>query len=151
MPHTVIVNILLCLPGTVFIEVRGETLARYGYVLGANGHVVEVSLIGQECHSVSRQVLSLRGSAMQLAKVNWDSSRRILKLTRASVVQAVSEDVHDLGDARFPVTAFTIVTSMEPWSRVSIEGFVGVLGEVEPSDGKQVGRWVRDITLANVQ
>ena len=40
---------------------------------------------------------------------------------------------------------------MAPWSRVSIEGFVGTLGEVEPSDGKQVGRLVRDIILANVQ
>ena len=68
--HTVIGRVLLCLPGTVSIEVRGEILARYGYVLRAKGHVVEVSVIGRECHSVSQQVLLLRGSAMRLVKVN---------------------------------------------------------------------------------
>ena len=91
--YTVIgIVLLLCLPATFSIEVRGETLPRYGYVLGAKGHVVEVSLIGQECHSVSQQVFSLRGSAMQLAKRSWDFSWRILKHTRATFVQAVSED-----------------------------------------------------------
>ena len=34
---------------------------------------------------------------------------------------------------------------------MSIEGFVGALGKVEPADVKQLGRWVRDITVANVQ
>ena len=109
MSHTVIGRVLLCLPGTVRIEVRGETLARYGYVLGAKGHVVEVSVIGRECHSVFRQVLLLRGSAMRLAKFNSHPIQRISKHTRATVVEVVSEDVHDLGDASFPFTAFTSV------------------------------------------
>ena len=105
---------------------------------------MEVSLVGDMCNPASRDVIPLKGCAVHLLKVKRDSKNRTLQYTKSTLVLAAPEDIRELGD-------ITAVPGLQLWSRCSIDGYVSSEGDVEAADGKHHGRWMREITAANVQ
>ena len=108
-------------------------------------------MFGDKCIPVSREVLLLKGCVAGMWKLKWSATNRNLQYTKSTLLQAAPEDSRDLGDASFPLTSITAVPALQLWSRVSIEGFVISVGDVEAGDGRSQGRWMREITVANAQ
>ena len=118
-------------------------------MLAANGQCVEVSVVGDKCNQVCREVILLKGCVVRVWKVKWYATNRTLQFTKSTWLQAAPEDSEEFGDTSFPLTSATAVPTVQRWSRCSIEGFVISVGDVEAGDGRLQGRWRREITVAN--
>ena len=82
------------------------------WVLAANGQCVEVSVVGDKCIPVSREVLLLKGCVVRILKLKWNVTNRNLQYTTSSLLQAAPEDSRDLGDTSFPLTSITAVPAL---------------------------------------
>ena len=145
--HTVIAKVLVSLPTATTINIRGEQVARYSYVVGSNSATIEVSLLGREATTVANLMSPFVRKGVRLSKVEWDGPRQMLRHTVATMVTALSEE-HELQNVAFMYAAFETLPSLAGWSRVSIEGYVHTSSETTPSPRHQ-NKWVREITVSD--
>ena len=70
----------ICMPSPVNIETRDRgPLAIFRFVLAASGQCVEVSMVGDKCNSVSRELILLKGCAVRMLKPKWNATSRSLQ------------------------------------------------------------------------
>jgi hypothetical protein len=147
--HTVIAKVLVSLPTATTINIRGEQVPRYSYVVGSHSATIEVPLLGREATTVANLMSPLVGKGVRLSKVEWDGPRQMLRHTVATMVTALPEE-HELQHVAFMYAAFESLPSLPGWSRVSIEGYVHTSSETTPSP-RHPNKWIREITVSDFQ
>ena len=147
--HTVIAKVLVSLPCATTIQIRGESVPRFSYVLGSHTATVEVSLLGREATTVAQLMSPLVGKGIRLSKAEWDGPRGMLRHTAATMVTALPEE-HELHNVAFMYAPFDSISSLPAWSRISIEGFVNDSSETTPSP-RHPNNWIQEITLSDFQ
>ena len=145
--HSVLAKVLVAMSSVATIDIKGDIVQRYSYVLGSKSANVECSLLGREATSVAALMSPLVGKVIQLSHADWDARRGMLKHMPSTLVKPLEEE-HDLHDADFIYVPFDAIPSMTPWSRVSIEGFLNTVEEPTASP-KDANKWIRQISMSD--